>query len=73
MLKLVCDKVAVAEDEAEEAEEARDTESKTRTPHKVVGNNIMQLYPGCLHNQISECEVLSPGIAATLQRTLEFS
>ena len=69
MLKLVCDKVAVAE----EAEEARDTESKTRTPHKVVGNNIMQLYPGCLHNQISECEVLNPGIAATLQRTLEFS
>ena len=38
MLKLVCDKVAA---EAEEAEEARDTESKTRTPHKVVGKNAV--------------------------------
>ena len=28
-------------------EGARDTESKTRTPHKVVGNNIISPYIDC--------------------------
>ena len=38
---MVVDKdVWAAEEEAEEAEERRDTESKTRTPHKDVGEKI---------------------------------
>jgi len=39
--KVVRDKAAAEEEEAKEAEEAeeRDTESKTRIPHKDVGKN----------------------------------
>ena len=42
-VKFVCVKLVleyVWRREEEEAEQTRDTESKTRTPHKVVGNNF---------------------------------
>ena len=45
--KVLCDQVVTNKEEAEEEEEAtrsgRNTEPKTRTPHKVVGNEEMKL------------------------------
>ena len=44
MCKIVCDKVVVGGGRRAEEEEARDTESKTRTPHKVVGKKLIRSY-----------------------------
>ena len=46
----VCDREAAKREEDEEEEEKRDTELKTRTPHKDVGNYISLHYTNYTNN-----------------------